>query len=352
MRWNVLAGCPGAGAEVCRNCLAKTSWFERFAKETGGVKFKNPDEVRFLEARLMDPLRVGKPNDVEVAPLSDLFSGALTNKQLDQIFTVMKIANQHRFFVTTKFPDKAAAYIERIKRGRLAVRAPIKWPLHNVYLGVSVEDQASYQSRVAQLYQIDTGNRYLVFEPLLGAISNRRVILAHGDALDPFTGYVYETIGEDRHDEHPSRTLQFPALSWIIIGGALHQGGLPPHPKWVKDLIVPAESLNIPVWFKGWGRFALTTKPNRDEDETLVMMNTDGTTRGRGVGSKTNHLAAAIDGEPSVFFTRRAPPDQVDVLSGKTWRQRPGGNAGRTMPGMQTGELQALKQHIDGRKAR
>lgn len=346
VRWNMVVGCKGTSSSVCKHCMARGAWFERFALDNGALKLKDPTKARLLEARLMDPLRVGKPSDVEVAPLSDLFSGELNNKQLDQIFTVMKIATQHRFFVTTKFPDHAAEYIQRLKGGRTAVRAPIKWPLANVFLGVSVEDQASYNTRVAALAKVDSANRYLVFEPLESAISERRVLLPHGDQFDPFTGFVYEDQGGGKFAKTPSPTLQFPPLSWILIGGALHKGGLPPHPDWVRSLMVAAQALNIPVWFKGWGRFAPTARPNRDEDETLLMLNSDGTARGRGVGSKTNFLSDSMDGEASVFFTRRAPPDQIDLIDGHSVRERIAGPAARTQPGMQTGEIEALREHL------
>src|SRR6185437_11063114 len=67
-------------------------------------------EIRFVEERLLDPLRWRKPQKIFVNSMSDLFHEKVTDEMLDRIFAVMALCPQHTFQVLTKRPERMREY--------------------------------------------------------------------------------------------------------------------------------------------------------------------------------------------------------------------------------------------------
>src|SRR5690606_24715195 len=95
--------------------------------------------VRFNDKWLDQPLRWKRPRMVFVCAHGDLFHEAVPDEWIDQVFAVMELCPQHIFQVVTK----------RSKRLRRYLTA--NTPLLNVWLGVSVEDQARAGERIPDL---------------------------------------------------------------------------------------------------------------------------------------------------------------------------------------------------------
>jgi protein gp37 len=102
------------------------------------------------------------------------------------------------------------------------------WPLPNVWLGVSVENQATADERLSYLCElgIDGWQTMVSFEPLLGNIM-------------PL----------------PKRWLDLGPRTWAIVGGESGPGARPMHPDWARVLRDPCISYRVPFFFKQWGEW-------------------------------------------------------------------------------------------------
>jgi protein gp37 len=319
-RWHPVIGCRMKSSPVCNDCVARKESWEEFQKSTAGYWPAKPTEVTFHEPQLTEPIRYREPMDIEVAPLSDLFQPDVSDEIRHKIFSVIKNSPQHRFFVLTKNPAFMKHYFKN--------RTTLEWPLPNVWVGTSVEDQASYNARVPNLLGTPASNHFLVFEPLLGPISLDSIQLDTHDRLWPFKQIVqaYEAMDDQgqRHwaPLHGEPLMRTPAIKWIYIGGARGDAAKPPHPSWVQKIVQHTSDLHIPVWFAGFGEYAQVEKPDLESDETLVYVNQNGEYRGRGVGSATNQLAQTWAGETSALLSRKTVPGRRMLLNGKHYLER------------------------------
>src|SRR5207253_294171 len=80
-----------------------------------------------------------------------------------------------------------------------------RFPLPNVHLGVSVEDQQRADERIPLLLQTPAVVRWVSYEPALGPVDFTRLgaVLYPQDALNP----------------EMNGALGGPSLDWIVIGG-------------------------------------------------------------------------------------------------------------------------------------
>lgn len=149
-------------------------------------------EVRLVPEHLADPLRWRKPRRIFVNSMSDLFHEQLPFDQIAAVFGVMAAAPQHTFQVLTKRASRMRRWFELIEREAsdshvppaeiCGIRAvnhcvdldsaglPQVWPLPNVWLGVSVENQEAADERIPELLATPASVRFLSCEPLIGEV--------------------------------------------------------------------------------------------------------------------------------------------------------------------------------------
>jgi len=120
-------------------------------------------KIRLREDNLDLPLRRKKPTVYSI--WNDLFHEDVPVEFIDEVFTIIALSPQHIFLLLTKRPKKMLAYFENMREGgfseghiRLLFERPgrafpkikslpwnnyepFQWPLPNVILGTSVEDQ-------------------------------------------------------------------------------------------------------------------------------------------------------------------------------------------------------------------
>lgn len=144
-------------------------------------------EVFLDEEMLNRPLRWRRPREIFVCSMTDLFASFVADEWIDQVFGVMALAQHHTFQVLTKRSDRLRCYLtERAAGGRhiweaaqaLNVHLPRgyvvpepAWPLPNVHIGVSAEDQRRSDERLPDLKATPAARRFVSFEPLLEPIS-------------------------------------------------------------------------------------------------------------------------------------------------------------------------------------
>lgn len=176
--WNCVTGCTKV-SPGCDHCYAET-FAERW-RGTAGHHFEQGFDITLRPERLTMPLRWTKPRRIFVNSMSDVFHEAVPTEFIAEMFAVMAACPQHTFQVLTKrhgrmrallrgkrfVQDVRAAYVT-LPSDQPAVGFP--WPLPNVWLGVSAEDQQWYGIRVAALLGTPAAVRFISAEPLLGPI--------------------------------------------------------------------------------------------------------------------------------------------------------------------------------------
>ena len=207
--WNPVRGCSRV-SEGCRHCYAEqqAARIVRMGRGEptaydGLVKLVNGEPrwtgvVRLVPERLADPLRWRAPRRIFVNSMSDLFHESLTNEQIAAVFGVMATCPQHTFQVLTKRARRMREWFEWFREqcggahdmgtetetllDFVAEEAPDDdvlgnriyrgqpWPLPNVWLGVSTENQETYIERVRHLQFIPAAVHFISAEPLLGPI--------------------------------------------------------------------------------------------------------------------------------------------------------------------------------------
>jgi len=257
--WNPITGCSLA-SPGCTNCYAMQLAGTRLAHIPSRAGLTQPSkagpvwtgEVRFNEEWLDQPLRWTKPRMIFVCAHGDLFHESVPDDWIDRIFAVMALCPQHTFQVLTKRsarmrhyfgrPDRecevaAEAYSldERVEGGAL------QWPLPNVWLGVSVEDQQRADERIPDLLATPAAIRWISAEPLLGPVDLCRV---RGN-LAPIAGYI----PLESTDHKPV------GLDWVVVGGESGPGARPMHPDWARSLRDQCAAAGVPFFFKQWGEW-------------------------------------------------------------------------------------------------
>jgi len=138
-----------------------------------------------------------------------------------------------------------------IKMPRLSESGfPPTWPLPNVWLGVSVEDQRRADERIPHLLSTPAAVRFLSIEPLLGPVNLTRIELGGGrrptwNALSGARGFYGENTVRIDHGD--------PGLDWVIVGGESGPGARPMHPDWARSVRDQCVAAGVPFFFKQWG---------------------------------------------------------------------------------------------------
>lgn len=191
--WNVLTGCticsPG-----CQRCyamrLAGTRLKHHPSREGLTIPGKNgpvwTGEVRFNRQWLYQPIHWKTPTAIFVCAHSDLFHEDVPDEWIDEIFAVMARCPKHLFMVLTKRIKRAREYvISRSATAGLIDRRIAdyivagqgegwpKWPLPNLWLGTSVEDQPHADLRMPDLLATPAALHWVSVEPMLGPIQMR-----------------------------------------------------------------------------------------------------------------------------------------------------------------------------------
>ena len=236
--WNPVTGCTKV-SQGCKHCYAERL-FPRVYAKTG----RTFTDVRCHPERLDAPLHWKKPRRIFVNSMSDLFHEDVPLEFVDDVFRIMALADWHTFQVLTKRPERMRAYLvsQPSQRVHTTDTEHIIYtvPSRNVWLGVSVEDQASADERIPLLLQTPAAVRFLSCEPLLGPID-----------LSAHLGIA------PNHDD--LRGL----LNWVIAGGESGPKARPSHPDWFRSLRDQCAAAGVPFFFKQWGEWR-PTDPKSD----------------------------------------------------------------------------------------
>lgn len=283
--WNPLVGCTKV-SPGCDHCYAETL-VNRFAGHNAG--FPNTFDIVTERPHMLGlPLtrKWADPRRVFVNSLSDLFHADVADAYIADVFAVMAAAPQHSFQLLTKrhgrmrsllsSSDFAREVVERRQRLTLTSRPgkPLPdweptWPLPNVWLGVSVEDQTWADIRIPALLATPAAVRWISAEPLLGPVDLRHWITCSRCLGAHVFGTCEHLDGAAlRAQRHGNSRNRRPGLDWVVVGGESGKGARPMHPQWVRDLRDQCAAADVAFLFKQWGEWLpLNDRPGSDEVE-------------------------------------------------------------------------------------
>ena len=344
--WNPVTGCTKVSAG-CKNCyaegIAKRFWPAQYPPVRvvpvpgDGDPYDRPrrfTDVRCHDDRLDQPLRWRKPRRVFVNSMSDLFHEDIPDEFIAAVFIVMKASPLHSFQILTKRPQRMLGWIETVGQhggiGRwlrdephrfrsqfdaiaeteiingevrrsmrdpfcqalnAAAISPSEWPLRNVHLGTSCENQPTADERIPLLLQTPAAVRFVSLEPLLEAVdiepfvrrlTNRHVRLdirgaLRNRAFDGLTSDAGEPLSRSEaerglrsHLERGDRFLPvgdcpefdtqtgcpghpLPRLDQVIVGGESGPKARPCDVQWIRSIVRQCQGADVPVFVKQLG---------------------------------------------------------------------------------------------------
>jgi protein gp37 len=282
--WNPVTGCAKV-SQGCKHCYAEREW-PRMTKLVPAYAGRQFTDVRTHSDRLEQPLRWRKPRMIFVNSMSDLFHPDVPDAFIDHVFAIMVLAKQHTFQVLTKRPARMREYLSQrteelssddwflnaaLARSVFAAskaagdplpgNAPLmlagRWPLPNVWIGVSIEDQVAAGERIPLLLNTPAAVRWVSMEPLLGDVTLTDVPNVLGVAegqrhLDALGGFAWECDGPDYVDTCNIGSR----IDWVVVGGESGPKARPMHPDWARSLRDQCAAAGVPFLFKQWGEWA------------------------------------------------------------------------------------------------
>jgi protein gp37 len=213
--WNPTAGCDKV-SPGCKNCYAETI-ANRFK---GSKAFKNGFEFTIHRERFNQPYAWRKPSRIFVNSMSDLFHEKMPVLLIKELFSIMSDCPQHTFQILTK------------RHKRLADLAPSLTWYENIWIGVSIENQA-YANRVDYLRTVPANVRFLSCEPLLGPLN-----------------------------------LDLSGIHWVIVGGESGPGARPMNAEWARDIRDQCQTAGAAFFMKQMGG-------SRDKRAALALIPAD-----------------------------------------------------------------------------
>ncbi len=308
-----------------------------------GLKYTVPAlqqvELFLDEQTLLQPLSWRKGRMIFPCSMTDWMADFVPDEWRDKMLAVMACARQHTFLALTKRADRQLAYLtvpdrramiareanammrascrgmedalasvftwSRLEHGApgeyanyLAGITDRSWPLPNLWLGVSAEDQPRADERIPLLRQTPAAVRWVSGEPLLGAIDFRswlNLTCCNGH-LQPSREQVSCEI-----DDCCEAFNRDPLLHWIVAGGESGPGARPMQPNWARSLRDQCQAAGVPFFFKQWGEWAPLNQTKAERSSRRMLHRFEN-------GAEVFKLGKAIAGR---------------LLDGKEWSEYP-----------------------------
>lgn len=279
--WNPIRGCSrcSPGCDACY-AMRQAHRFSGAGKPFDGLttirrgKVDWTGQVRFMPDTLATPLRWRKPQRVFVNSMSDLFHESLENEEILRVFAAMAVCPQHTFMILTKRAKRMHRWFQDVDlfrlgeqmraldlpaNGRAYRREPDNWPLPNVWIGASTENQETAGERIPFLLQCPAAVSFVSYEPALEAVDFSLWM----NSVQSFTEACERALGEISLHEMNGGVARFKRergaipedarLSWVIVGGESGNGARPFDPAWARSTVDLGRLTGTPVFCKQLG---------------------------------------------------------------------------------------------------
>ncbi len=289
---------------ACANCYAER---QNMVAARGGTKLPYKPghrldvEIYLDEKTLLAPLHWKTPRGIFASSMTDLAADFVSDEWLDKMFAVAALCPQHIFIFLTKRSKRMREYIAGdFRKSKIFYHAAplsvaarkeidfahldnLGWPLPNVWLGVTAEDQQRADERIPDLLATPAAVRFVSYEPALGTVVWKRWLPTRRPARrpngEPFLaphfymtqcehcGWVgsselcgMDSWGDDSDVYCPSchNSIcgdELPELDQVIAGGESGPNARPMHPDWARELRDQCAAAGVPFFFKQWGEW-------------------------------------------------------------------------------------------------
>jgi protein gp37 len=308
--WNPTVGCKKV-SPGCAHCYAEVMAKRLQAMRKPGYedvvdgRGRWTGRINFVPGRLDEPATWKKPAMVFVNSMSDLFASPVDDANIALVFAAMYECQWHTFQVLTKRPERMSRllsnprfqhHVGAASYANLAARSPDKaailsndelvrdvmdsWPLPNVWLGTSVENQDTANERISLLAQTPAAVRFVSYEPALGPVD-----FAEAAMKSPITC------------KRP--------FDWLICGGESGHGARAMHPDWARQARDQCQMAGVAFFFKQWGDWSpLSTVDGRQ----LLPF---------------GHYILPTKDHPGFGFSRVGKKKAGRILDGREWNEFP-----------------------------
>jgi protein gp37 len=230
--FNPWIGCTKV-SQGCKHCYAETLMDHRYGKVQWGPQ---GTRVRTSAANWKKPLQWNRTAQAEgrryrvfCASLADVFEIKPDQPEMAEwrmdLFNLIKQTPNLDWLLLTKRPEDV-----RISEPLF----PDKPMPSNVWIGTSVEDQATADERIPHLLNIPAAVRFLSMEPLLGPVDLGPALYTNG----VHKGHIY-----------------YRKINWVIVGGESGPDARPMNPGWARSIRDQCAASGTPFLFKQWGEF-------------------------------------------------------------------------------------------------
>jgi protein gp37 len=245
---NFVTGCTPV-SEGCQNCYARAI-YKRWGRDFDTVTIHEDKRDRLYPGKWPEwsPKRgEGHRPMAFVCDTGDLFHEAVPDEFIWYSFnTMLACHDMVDFQVLTKRPDRMRAFVtDYLRRRNLP---PSR--LHNIWLGVTAENQQRADERIPLLLDTPAAVRFVSVEPMLEAVS-----LIHNDYswLTCTDTQQHTDDGDYDHECCESFAMgddHYHGIDWVICGA---ESG--PHRRrfqvaWAQDLYEQCKDANVPFFGK------------------------------------------------------------------------------------------------------
>ena len=232
--WNPWVGCTKV-SPACDHCYA-----EGWAKRSGQVKWGR-ERKRTSSENWRKPMRwndmaaaVGENKFVFCSSLADIFDNQVPEEWRRDAFDVMMKTPNLVWLLLTKRPQNIIRFL-----------SADLYNAKNIWLGVTVENQAEADRRLPALLSINGYfKRFVSCEPLLGPLDLNYVKSTFFGAFSALSGICIDDV------------QRFRKLDWVIAGGESGPGARSSQAHWFRNLRDDCVSADVNFFFKQWGEYA------------------------------------------------------------------------------------------------
>lgn len=336
-------------SEGCKFCYAEDLADGKLGRSNWGPKGKR-QEVKSWRSELNKisnrGLAEGRRMRVFCQSMSDTFEGPETcggvnsgNWQLmsrlrQEMLELIPQYPHLDFLLLTKRPENVCKFLSDSYEIRVSgtagyddSRTELCLP-KNLWLGTSVEDQATADERIPILTKIPAAVRFLSCEPLIGKASLEKWAVVANSCRYLSTTWPNES-GKPRGPVlclgHPKCECQAThnAIHWVIAGGESGPNARPMHPSWVRSLRDQCVAANVPFFFKQWGEWLPYSQGGRtfiEDSHEWGTMSYDG----EFFPSATTWSGRQEDGPNKESTVHRVGKKEAGrLLDGREWNEFP-----------------------------
>lgn len=238
--WNIARGCTKV-SDGCKFCYMmregdRYKYDGKVVKKTGKSTFNKPNTISG-ESGVWDG-----PPLIFTSSLTDFFHEDIDAFR-DEAWAIIRNNPDKIFQILTKRPERVYKLL------------PPDWGngWKNVWMGVSIENQAIADERIQQLHFIPAYIRFISIEPLLGPVD-----ISDQLWLNSIAKMYCRDCGDPAEKPCDNTHCQFKHIHWIIVGGESGNDNgpwkyRPCYYDWIHKIVSDCQANKVPVFVKQLG---------------------------------------------------------------------------------------------------